>query len=351
MNRRPPRARVATAVVALLTALAGSMPATGRADATPARRPPTGAETLVTNTGAAVTAPFPGVDRHGWSGSTGTADTPAGDAPAGDLPTDDLPTGDLPVGDTPVDQPGTMSIIGTDDTVRVADVGAYPARVTGLITRGGFPHCTGTLVSPDVVLTAGHCLHDTTGGRGWWPGLAFHTRLFSDGHRACAARADGLMAFRGWVERGDERHDVGLMRLTCAIGESDGWLGVAPAPRNLTGVDVMVQGFPGERLAQLWMSTGPILHDDRHLVFYDNDTLEGMSGAALQRHQPRRGRACSGQCVVGVHAYGRHDGDGRHARHNHGPRLTPGAVAALRAALSPETSTEISRGLGPARSA
>lgn len=320
---------ILTAVIVVLAAFAVLVPQPGRAGASPIGQRGTDAEVLVTSSGTEVTVPFPGVDRHGWSGSTGTADALA-DVPA-DVPgaaLTDVPA-ELPA-DAPADELGTMSIIGTDDTVRVADVGAYPARAIGLITRGGFPHCTGALIGSDTVLTAGHCLHDT-GGQGWWSGLAFHTRLITDDHQICTPRADGLMAFRGWVEQGDERHDVGLMKLNCQVGETVGWLGVAPATRSLTGTEVTIQGFPGERLAELWLSVGPVLHDDRHLVFYDNDTLTGMSGSALQLHRPQRGRGCAGQCTVAVHAYGLH-GEGLHTQHNHGARLTPGKAAALRAA-------------------
>jgi secreted trypsin-like serine protease len=47
-----------------------------------------------------------------------------------------------------------LAIIGGESS----DVGAYPA--TGVLMRGLSPRCTATLIAPDVVITAAHCLVD-----------------------------------------------------------------------------------------------------------------------------------------------------------------------------------------------
>lgn len=57
--------------------------------------------------------------------------------------------------------PGAETIIDVDTRMRVADTRRYPAKATALITfDGGW--CTGWFYRPNVVATAGHCVH--TGG-------------------------------------------------------------------------------------------------------------------------------------------------------------------------------------------
>ncbi|MEM7226723.1 MAG: trypsin-like serine protease [Pseudomonadota bacterium] len=55
-------------------------------------------------------------------------------------------------------------IIGSDDRV-LLDPTAWPWTALGRVNREGGGFCTGTLVAPDLVLTAGHCLYDRRSGR------------------------------------------------------------------------------------------------------------------------------------------------------------------------------------------
>ncbi|MFO1068690.1 MAG: trypsin-like serine protease [Geminicoccaceae bacterium] len=89
-------------------------------------------------------------------------------------------------------------VIGSDDRVRQPRDAGWPWSAIGRVNRetGGF--CTGTLVAPDQVLTAAHCLWNRRTGRlmrpqslhfaaGWWRGEALaHARA------AAIATAPGL---------------------------------------------------------------------------------------------------------------------------------------------------------------
>lgn len=51
-------------------------------------------------------------------------------------------------------------IVGKDDRV-ILDSAKWPWAAVGRLNRAGRGFCTGSLVAPDIVLTAAHCLYDT----------------------------------------------------------------------------------------------------------------------------------------------------------------------------------------------
>ncbi|WP_374368286.1 serine protease [Dongia sp.] len=65
-----------------------------------------------------------------------------------------------------------IGVTGTDDRVRV-DSKTWPWIAIGRINLEGRGHCTGTLIAPDMVLTAAHCLYNAPDGR-WGIPLETH---------------------------------------------------------------------------------------------------------------------------------------------------------------------------------
>ncbi|MGO7522343.1 trypsin-like serine peptidase, partial [Rhizobium brockwellii] len=110
--------------------------------------------------------------------------------------------------------------------------------------------CTGTLISPNTVLTAGHCIH--SGTRTGEPYQNF--RIFPGRNLGAApfGRCLGVNAFilSGWSSSAtpDESryYDLGAIKLNCNVGETTGWLGVRTIGDD-ESIDTIVQGYAADR--------------------------------------------------------------------------------------------------------
>ena len=97
--------------------------------------------------------------------------------------------------------------------------------------------CSGTLLDPEVVLTAGHCIHSTEDGRNGWADRAWvYPGWDGSGNTIPADRgvqyfgaafSAGLHSITGWTERKDSDFDIGEISLTRAVGALTGWFGNA----------------------------------------------------------------------------------------------------------------------------
>jgi len=134
----------------------------------------------------------------------------------------------------------------------------------------------------------------------------------------CAVRR--LYTVAGWASLRDERFDYGAIKLACAIGNVTGWFGFFTQTATLTGVAQRINGYPDDKRMTQWRSDDQIRLSQTQQLFYQTDTLGGMSGSPV--YQPARvGRFCTGVCAIAIHGYGIH-GASPHGTNNHGARIT-----------------------------
>jgi glutamyl endopeptidase len=221
---------------------------------------------------------------------------------------------------------GTESIIGTDSRVRVNPTTSYPARATVLITfntpQGG-SRCTGWFINRNTVATAGHCVHRGTGlAEGFYAISSYRIYPGYNGSVApygvCTARR--LSTVTGWADndRIDDEYDYATIKLSTACdtkGNQTGWFGYTTAVALNQGT--VISGYPGDKPLTQWRSSDRVRVLQTRRVFYQNDTVGGMSGSAVVG--PARPN-CN-PCAVAVHAYGVY-GSPPFSTNNHGTRIT-----------------------------
>lgn len=221
---------------------------------------------------------------------------------------------------------GTESIFGPDDRIPITPTTSYPARAVVQITLDGGAHCTGWLYGPDVVATAGHCVHSGGPTGSWytgrlvvWPGR--------DGGFApygfCTARQ--LFSVMGWTVNRDEAYDYGAIKLNCTVGYTVGWFGYWWQAASLGGTSTLVNGYPGDKpFGTQWRGdyvARVVAVSETNQIFYSNDTVGGMSGSPVYQYRSVGSAFCVGYCSMAIHAYGFHDGY-PHGTYNHGTRIT-----------------------------
>lgn len=216
---------------------------------------------------------------------------------------------------------GPESVIGPDRRRRVY-TSTFPERATVYITYNDGRWCSGALIGPRTVVTAGHCVERGVNG-GFYTRSLFKVYPGSDGtsrpYGYCTAKQ--LITTNGWANSSNEEYDYGAIILNCTVGNQTGYYGWTT--ENPLNQPATVQGYPADKnpAGSQWQSNDKVRAASTLQIFYPNDTFNAMSGSPVWYDR-------NGAYLNGIHAYGRH-GSGNHANYNHGVRITSGVAANL----------------------
>jgi glutamyl endopeptidase len=282
---------VAAAACAAVAALSPAVPALAAPAAAQADGAGAAADgvTLVSGGGRSVT-----LSRAALAGLSQAAGA-AGHAPAGARTAPGTKTG-------PVAKPG--SVIGADERIQEGSTTVSPwgSIVHIELNTGG---CTGFLLSRDTVVTAGHCVWDGAWATSYtvYPG-----RNGTDvkPYGSCSGGSGDLWSNTTWTSGGSSDYDYGMIKLSCDVGNSTGWMGWWYNPsETMTGQSFYVEGFPGDKAyGTMWWDSDPITGQTDRRLTYNIDTAPGESGSPIYRFRSSNEPYCTGWCIAGIHTNG-----------------------------------------------
>ena len=176
------------------------------------------------------------------------------------------------------------SIIGTDDRFRVDNTTSFPYSAIAYMemtwANGASYIGSAWMYGPNVAMTAGHCLYSSEDG-GWPEKVVIYPGRNGSSSPFGSANAVTIHVPENYANNGDTNFDWGLIELDKNIGTETGYFGASWQLDSLTGTNVSVTGYPGEKYRELWKMNDNIKSSRENKIEYTIDTTGGQSGCPV----------------------------------------------------------------------
>lgn len=197
-------------------------------------------------------------------------------------------------------------IFGADDRVRVGNTLTWPYAPIGRLWMnfggGNEASCSGVMISPYHVLTAGHCINGVNGG-GWANDIAFsaaqdRTFLYDAVNNTNFRRSElqffgesswsYARSYTAWTQSDDYNWDLAVVTLDRRIGDHTGWFGYGyNSDDSAYNSTATTAGYPGDLTPNeydMWTDSGNARNNSittHQLRTTDIDIWPGQSGSPV----------------------------------------------------------------------
>ena len=178
----------------------------------------------------------------------------------------------------------------------------YSAKIWRAVGRidfaGGQAHCSGTLIAPDLVLTAAHCLYRGETNKLYDPSDIVFRAGVRDGRAEATRGVKAAAAHQGFdplesMSVKNIRNDVALLRLDKPISSFDIPSFKLHTERVEVGPVSVVSYGRGRMNTQSQQKQCQLLETASDLMFFDCNSVPGTSGAPVFTHKNGRGQIVS----------------------------------------------------------